>query len=239
MKINSMWLQILQLLRPKWGRMAVRDRFLDMKKMITTDSPIIVDGGAHTGSVIDLFLKQYASPIIYAFEPVPELGFQLEKKYSSFANVKVYQKAIGEKSGNIEFNVLNNLVSSSILKPSEVKKHYHGEKINIKEVVNVSIIRLDEALKEVKEIDILKLDLQGYELEALVGCGDKLSDVKVITTEVEFISLYENQPLFSDIDIFLRRHEFQLFNLYELWTQQDGQLTAGDAVYINNRFFHK
>jgi hypothetical protein len=59
----------------------------------------------------------------------------------------------------------------------------------------------------------------------------------VITTEVEFVPLYEGQPLFGDIDVFLRQHGFKLLNLYDLWTQEDGQLTAGDAVYLNTRYF--
>ena len=38
-------------------------------------------------------------------------------------------------------------------------------------------------------------------------------------------------------DVFLRQHGFKLLNLYDLWTQEDGQLTAGDAVYLNTRYF--
>ena len=60
---------------------------------------------------------------------------------------------------------------------------------------------------------------------------------QVITTEIEFVSLYDGQPLFGDIDVFLRAHGFRLLNLYELYTHPDGKLTAGDAIYLNNNYF--
>ncbi len=51
------------------------------------------------------------------------------------------------------------------------------------------------------------------------------------------MSIYENQALFGDIDTFLTRAGFRLLNLYELYTQPDGQISSGDAVYLNTRNF--
>jgi hypothetical protein len=136
----------------------------------------------------------------------------------------------------VDFNMLNYPNSSSILEPGRWNFKYHGNKMQLSEKIVVEQIRLDDFLK-VNEIDILKLYLQGYELEALKGCEKIISNIRIITTEVEFVPLYKNQALFSDIDIYLRDRDFRLLNLYELWTQKDGQLTAGDAVYLNNKFF--
>jgi hypothetical protein len=121
------------------------------------------------------------------------------------------------------------------MKPSQILKSYHGKRMGIDRIVKVQQVRLDQVLDA--EIDILKLDLQGYELQALRGCEQLLERIKLVTIEVEFAPLYENQSLFSDIDIFLRRNQFSLFNLYELWTHFDGQLTSGDALYLNKRYF--
>ena len=109
--------------------------------------------------------------------------------------------------------------------------------MEIRQVVEVLQVRLEDTMKDSGEIDLLKLDLQGYELEALKGCGSLLERIKIITTEIEFVALYDNQPLFGDIDVFLRAHGFRLLNLYELYTHPDGQLTAGDAVYLNSKYF--
>jgi len=221
----------------KIGRMAVRDRYEDIKTMLNSESPIIVDGGGNNGSTTDYFLRQYKEPIIHIFEPIPGLVEQLNNKYKNNKNVNVHGAALGARTEIINFNIVDNLVSSSVLKPSELNQNIHGKNMDIVQEVRVPQVRLDDSMKGVREIDLLKLDLQGFELEALKGCGNLLDHVKIISTEVEFVPLYDNQPLFGDIDTYIRSKGFRLFNLYDLYTQSDGQLTAGDAVYLNSRYF--
>jgi FkbM family methyltransferase len=220
-----------------YGRMAVRERYADIRTRLTTESPIIIDGGANNGSTTDFFLRQYKSPVIHAFEPIPELVAALEQKFADRRNVTVHGAAIGAEAKTVSFNVVNNLVSSSVLNPSVLNKGIHGEKMDICKIVEVQQVRLEDMMQDYREIDLLKLDLQGYELEALKGCGSMLARIKIITTEIEFVALYDEQPLFGDIDVFLRAHGFRLLNLYELYTHPDGQLTAGDAVYLNSDYF--
>lgn len=69
--------------------------------------------------------------------------------------------------------------------------------------------RLDD-IPEVAGTDFLKLDVQGAELMILEGGTQLLEDVVVIHTEVEFAPLYVGQPLFADIDGFLRSQGFVL-----------------------------
>ncbi len=222
----------------QFGRMAKRDRFIDLKMKIQKNNPVIIDGGAYQGNIIQNFLSSYQNPTIYVFEPFPDSVSILRNRFSKYNNIYIFEKALGASNCHVIFNVVNNIVSSSILTPSELLYKYHGSKMDIKESIEVEQIRIDSIaeLQDI-EIDIVKLDIQGYELEALKGAQGILKRIKTITVEVEFIALYKNQALFSDIDFFLRENNFQLFNLYELWTQQDGQLTAGDAIYLNNSYF--
>lgn len=222
------------------GRMAARDRYGDIKQRITSESPLIVDGGAHIGNITELFLRQYSMPIIHAFEPNPELVNILHSRFGNLRNVNIYPNALGSKSDNVQFNIVNaggKGGASSVLNPSEVLKFYHGDNARIEKSIEVSLVRLDEILGNVENIDLIKLDLQGYELDALRGCEKLFHRIKIITTEIEFVALYDKQPLFTDIDDYLRKQNFRLLNLYELWTHPDGQLTSGDAVYLNDSFF--
>jgi hypothetical protein len=69
--------------------------------------------------------------------------------------------------------------------------------------------RLDDLLPELgSRVDFLKLDVQGYELAVLKGAEATLRDVLVVHTEVEFVEMYKGQPLFADVDQFLRRAGF-------------------------------
>jgi len=68
--------------------------------------------------------------------------------------------------------------------------------------------RLDD-IEGLERIDFLKLDVQGAELDVLRGAGHLLKDMLVVQAEVEFLPLYEGQPLFADVDAFMRASGFQ------------------------------
>jgi FkbM family methyltransferase len=221
--------------QPSHGKMAVRDRLSEIKSRITNPRPLIIDGGANIGSITDTLLGYYPSAAIHAFEPIPHLADALRTKYARRPNVVVHAKALGAEPKTLTFHQLNNIGASSFLKPTGITKKYHGHKVDVSIELAVEQVRLDDVVDG--GIDILKLDLQGYELEALKGAERSLPSTKLILIEVEFVPLYENQPLFGDIDVFLREQGFSLLNLYELWTHPDGQLTSGDAIYLNSRYF--
>jgi len=219
-----------------FGTMANRDRYLDIKTLLATETPVIVDGGANDGSTTAHLLGQYQSPAIHAFEPIPELVTHLERRFNGDPRVVIYGMALGAEARMVKFNIVNTLVASSILTPSALKKSYHGDNVAVREVVEVPQVRLDDVMG-MRQIDLLKLDLQGYELEAFKGALSTLERTRVILTEVEFAPLYDDQPLFAEIDLFLRAQGYRLFNLYDLWSHPYGQLTSGDAIYLNSRFF--
>ncbi|WP_375455805.1 FkbM family methyltransferase [uncultured Methylobacterium sp.] len=73
--------------------------------------------------------------------------------------------------------------------------------------------RLDDVLSDHGPVDFLKLDIQGFELEALQGAEALLQRTAVVHCEVSFAEIYEGQRLFSDIEIFLRHRGFDFIDL--------------------------
>jgi FkbM family methyltransferase len=215
--------------------MAVRDRYVDIRRHITAPQPLIIDGGASTGNTSRQFVQDYPQAQIHAFEPIPAALEKLKAALAGSPNVQIHPKALGASNQSMTFHVLQRHTSSSLLSPTSLNLHYHPDEMQLAQDIQVEMVRLDSVFQQ--SADLLKLDLQGYELEALKGAGEWLQQVKIITTEVEFVPLYEGQPLFSEIELYLRERGFYLFNLYELWTHPDGQLTAGDAVFFNQRYF--
>lgn len=102
--------------------------------------------------------------------------------------------------------------------------------------------RLDD-ISEITDCDLLKIDVQGGELEVLIGAADILERATIVITEVEFAPIYHDQPLFADIDLFMRSKGYYLHNLNDI---SYGSYTAGmfgdlqsrmmwaDAVYVKN-----
>lgn len=230
--------KVQSIIRNKTGRMAARDRFEDIKDFVNKQNPVIVECGAAVGAMIDLYLKQYSAPKIFAFEPQPQFVKLMKEKFKGQKNVKIHQMAVGNKNKEITFNILNRPTASSVILPTVINKKYHGEQAEISKKIKVKQVKLDDIIRS-KNVDLIKLDLQGYEMEALKGARDLLKRTKILTTEVEFVEEYKGQSLFSDIDNFMRENGFYLYNLYELYTQNDGQLTAGDAVYLNSRYYNE
>jgi len=89
---------------------------------------------------------------------------------------------------------------------------------NLAEVVTpvathpVNTTRLDD-IAQIDDIDFIKIDVQGSELAVFQNASRALAGTVLIQTEVEFVELYKGQPMFADVDIFLRASGFQFHTL--------------------------
>ena len=106
----------------------------------------------------------------------------------------------------------------------------------------VETISLDACLEanDVPRADFIELDVQGSELEVLTGAARTLAGTLGVQAEVEFAPMYVGQPLFADIDTFLRARGFQLFDLSRYHVRRSsaaatrGQLLWGHALYLRD-----
>ncbi len=101
-------------------------------------------------------------------------------------------------------------MNSSLYRPNMAllsKFQNLAELMEHREGVDVETKRLDD-LTEIEDVDFLKADVQGAELDVFRGAERRLSQALVLETEAEFLPLYEGQPLFADVDSFLRARGF-------------------------------
>jgi len=219
------------------GRMAKRSAFLDMKnlvKIIGRNNLKIVDGGANKGRTVRKFLEIFSESIIYVFEPLDIY----QEKLSQIDKAKVFQYGLSNKQEKKIFYSNSQLSTSSFLIPKVIKKYHKNKVISQKESL-IDCVSLDYLFenKKIEKIDILKLDLQGYELKALQGADRLLRNISIVYLEISFVELYEGQGLFCDISRYLTEKGFRLYNFYDLFTHDDGQLTSGDAIFINKSIY--
>lgn len=76
----------------------------------------------------------------------------------------------------------------------------------------VATTRLDD-IQEIDDVDFIKIDCQGAELAIFQNASRALNDAVLIQTEVSFVESYKRQPMFSDVDAFLRKNGFQFHDL--------------------------
>ena len=133
--------------------------------------------------------------------------------------------------------------ASSMLRPNQILLEQFialPTMLTVRQESEIQTTRLDD-IKEVDGCDLLKIDVQGGELNVLKGALDLLREVSIVLTEVEFSAVYEDQPLFADIDKFLRDQGFFLhdfknpgYSAYKAGVFNDlkGRLLWMDAVYV-------
>jgi FkbM family methyltransferase len=105
---------------------------------------------------------------------------------------------------------------NSLLEPNQpVLALFHGfpEWGHVVATRAVDTVRLDD-VEETCGADLIKLDIQGGELLALRHAAARLADATVVQAEVEFLPLYVDQPLFADIDGFMRQNGFMFHRFF-------------------------
>jgi FkbM family methyltransferase len=120
---------------------------------------------------------------------------------------------------------------SSLFEPNEAlasKFQYLAEPMRVVGTLTLQTRRLDD-FPETAGADFLKIDVQGAELLVLEGAVKSLRDVLVVHVEVEFLPLYKDQPLFGDIDAFLRGHGFAFHTMIPFGRTFKPMVVGNDA----------
>jgi len=166
-------------------------------------------------------------------------------------NEKHIPLALSNTEGKATLYVTKYPGCSSLYPPSEEYiKRFSGnsELIELKSTVDLSTTTLEKFCKAegIKEIDFLHLDVQGGELNVLQGADGILNNsVLGLMTEVEFTEIYTGQPLFSDVDIYLRNQGLTLFDFGSMYRDRrrdipvisqshPGALIWSDAFYFRD-----
>lgn len=173
--------------------------------------PRLCDVGANpvTGKIYKALLERNLCEV-HGFEP-EERAFQALMKERR-PNETIHQKAIGRPGRRILYVHRHNFFTS-LYRPCAVcvAEMGHPEWADPAMITEVPIETSPlDAIEELPPIDILKMDLQGGELEVLETGQAKLADAVAIITEVRFFRFYEGEPMFADQDAMLNRMGFRL-----------------------------
>ena len=208
----------------------------------THDPVIYVDVGAMGG--IPMYWRKLGHLCqAIAFEP-DEREFA---KLQGSSQQLYLPYALAEHSRPLTFYVAKDGGKSSVFKPnmealSSFPDAARYATVNAVHLGEAKVKAMDEALAlhNVRGVDFIKLDTQGSELAILKGAQSTLPEVFGCEIEVEFCELYQGQPLFADVDCFMRGHGFELVDLRRAFWKKAawggyigrGQLVFGDALYF-------
>jgi FkbM family methyltransferase len=187
---------------------------LEMLEWVRTSAapPVrnIYDLGANVGRWTALARAIFPDAPVHAFEPLDRHAVDFTRRTEGWPQVKLHRVALGSVPGEAVMDVTSFSDSASLLSLAPASSAYFG--LAPGERVRVPVVRLDDwcSSHRLPAPDLLKLDLQGYELEALRGAAAVLPQVRFVLTEVSFAEFYSGQPLFTELATFLAAQGFHL-----------------------------
>lgn len=182
---------------------------------------------------------------VIGFEPDEREFFKLD---TSSRN-KWFNIGLNYTQGVYPLYITKYQTNTSLYKPNLSKVNqlsYNDDDFNVDKVVELTCDTLDSVLLKNKlSLDYIKLDTQGSELDILKGGSDILiNDLFAVEVEVEFCELYLGQPMFADVDIFMRGMGFDLMDIGNMLHVkgkntvgiggQKSFLISGDALYFKS-----
>lgn len=199
---------------------------------------MIFDVGSQHGHTTLEYLNAFPRASVYGFEAdaknFPRALAATERHRS---RCQISHCAIAAEDGEVTFHVNSHNGTHSLLEIGDVQ--YFQQPAHLLEVVRVRAQTLDAfaQAKQIERIDIVKMDIQGAEVEALKGAANLIDSgrIKLLALEASFQSLYKGQPLFGDLCSYLHERGYSLFQMYDLTyhLKNPNTLCWADAIFLS------
>jgi len=220
--------------------MRERDFAIHLGQLLTQlDIDCVFDVGANIGQYHD-FLRErvYYTGQIVSFEPVARHVDVLRERAKGDARWRIEPYALGSSPGFASINVMKSDQFSSFLEPDNSAVPGFEGLNEAAHVETVEIRTLDEVMPELQkqlgfERPYLKLDTQGFDIEALCGGAHMLPWIPALQTEASVIGIYKDMPSYFDTIRFLNERGFEISGLYPISRDESLRLIEFDCVMIN------
>jgi len=190
----------------------------------------VIDVGANAGQFTRACLGVWPAAHVLAFEPLPDVARGIEARIGQTGQVDVHACAVGASDGTTRFFPFENSLSSSAFGVAEGA----GAEAWARPLppITVPLRRLDTVLASttIDRPALLKVDVQGSELEVVRGAEVTLGQVDALLIEVAFQPLYAGQPPFSSVHDALGQLGWALVRPLDV-RRESGRIVEADLLY--------
>lgn len=207
------------------GQFDLVEHRLDRLKQAGFSPRYAVDGGAADGEWTRLFKRVFPEAAVLCVEPRDECMPQLATLQRGSRGISVAQALLGNGDGTAVFH--EHAEQSSML--CNARGQHFGR------ATQRPLTTLDALIGQTltQWPDLIKLDLQGAELECLSGASKCLQHAQVVMLEVSFLPLYSHMPLLADVVAFMSARQFQCYDIAGLLRRPlDDALAQGDFIFL-------
>jgi FkbM family methyltransferase len=185
----------------------------DLGQMGMGEPSVVFDVGAHLGQTTLHFRKSFPTASIHSFEPVDENFKKLKLNTKGKKRIKINQFALGSAQDTVMMQTGQSDQTHQVCRNSEKSPDKD-------EIPPVRMETIDHYMKHegIAAIDLLKIDVEGYELEVLEGAKNALERRKInaILAECDFEEDDTQHTYFNDLWNYLRSRNFSFFGLYDV-----------------------
>jgi FkbM family methyltransferase len=195
-----------------------------------SDVATIVDVGASRGQFALFAAQRWPQARLICFEPLPQSRELLERVLPS-GRAEIRPMALGRDPGELELHVSARDDSSSLLPIGETQTaNFPGTQEASRLTVPVGVLS-EQITADLARPMLLKIDVQGFELEVLEGAGDALDLVDEIFVECSFVELYTGQALAGEVVAHLHGRGFRLAGVHGMARGADGTSLQADFLF--------
>ena len=180
----------------------------------------IIDIGAHRGEFLEKMLKIEKIKSFYAFEPQKNIFNDLSKKFSQNQKVKLFNYAVDKEISKKKLKINKLSMTSSLAEINEkslylkLKNFMTFSKKNFEEEYEIQTNTVDEIFRNIDlQKTLLKIDVEGFELNVIKGSQMKLKEIPFILMENQFGNHYKNND-FNVIKDLLLKQNFVIFKKF-------------------------
>jgi len=196
------------------------------------DCRSVIDIGANRGQFALVARRYFPNAKIVSFEPLPKPAALFRRVFARDDATMLHVVAVGPKSEQCAMHVSGRDDSSSLMAIMPLQAQiFPGTKEVSTQTVQVGPLSQFLSSQDIASPALLKIDVQGYELQTLEGCSELLEHFTYVYVECSFVELYAGQALANEVILFLQEIGFMLKGIYNMTYDQHGNAIQGDFLF--------
>ncbi|MFZ2628318.1 MAG: FkbM family methyltransferase [Rugosibacter sp.] len=193
---------------------------------------MVVDIGANRGQFALVARQCFPAARIVSFEPLPGPAAIFRRVFAQDDAVMLHEAAVGPSPGEAVIHLSARDDSSSLL-PITARQNALFPGTAEAGTATIRVARLADHVSAeiIAPPALLKLDVQGFELQALAGCEDVLARFAWVYVECSFVELYAEQAFADAVIAWLRERGFVLQGVYNMAYDGEGRAVQADFLF--------
>jgi FkbM family methyltransferase len=217
-----------------YGTATIDQEIKGVLQNLTAEPRLLIDVGGNVGNYTGAFLRLKPTIECHIFEPSHTNIEKLRVRFQDQPNVKIVPCAVSESPGAA--TLYADEPGSGLASLSKRKLDHMNITFETKETV--SVIRFEDYWLDTlgkRNIDVLKLDIEGHELLALHGLGKSINNISVIQFEFGGCNI-DSRTYFRDFWYFFKEHNFKLLRIAPIGLQEIEKYREHEEYFSTTNF---